>query len=309
MDVRALPQGWSRLNPSVICVGMAAYDHIWHLDELPQSVGKMKANEFGSAGGGMAATASVAVSRLGGQAQFWGRAGQDIAGHCMLRELKAEGVDVRSFRLFEGARSSVSGVFVDAAGERMIANFRGENLPIDPNWLPLAELGTADAVLADARWPEAACYVFAEARRLGLLTILDADVASPEVFDVLLPLTDHAIFSEPALKSFAGNDAPLEKVASFGCKVAAVTRGSKGVYWLEEGKMNHLASFKVPAVDTNGAGDVFHGAWAFAIAAGAETIPAAGFASAAAALKCARTNGRRGIPDFKETLKLWRSAE
>jgi sulfofructose kinase len=301
-----LPKGWTGPNPSVICLGLSAYDHIWTLDTIPDNIGKSRANHFESTGGGMAATASVAVARLGGRSHFWGRAGQDAAGIAMRGELERSGVDVSAFQLFEDAQSSVSGVLVDGSGERMIVNFRGGNLPADPGWLPLNALKSADCVLADPRWPEAAVHVFGEARKLGIPTVLDADVATPDVFEALLPLTDHAIFSEQALASFAGTDAPLEKIAGFGCAVAAVTRGADGVDWLENGQSRHVAAFKVPVVDTNGAGDVFHGAWAFAIGAGADTISAAGFASAAAALKCTRSTGRRGIPDFKETLNLWR---
>ena len=69
--------------------------------------------------------AAVAVAQLGGQAQFWGRAGQDSAGQAMKRELALDGVNVDQFRLFENARSSVSCVLVDPEGERLIVNFRG----------------------------------------------------------------------------------------------------------------------------------------------------------------------------------------
>ena len=142
----------------------------------------------------------------------------------------------------------------------------------------------------------------------GVPTVLDADVAEASVFETLLPLTDHAIFSEQALAQFAGPEA-LEKVVKYGCQVAAVTRGAQGVDWIEAGRNRHHPAFDVDVVDTNGAGDVFHGAWAMAIGAGADSQSAAGFAAAAAALKCTRRNGRAGIPNFQQTLKLWRTLE
>ncbi|HMQ41037.1 MAG TPA: PfkB family carbohydrate kinase [Paracoccus sp. (in: a-proteobacteria)] len=301
----ALPPGWTRKDPTVICLGLTAMDHIWSVEQLPDSAGKSRAAGFASGGGGMAATAAVAIARLGGRARFWGRAGQDAAGLAMQRELADEGVDIAGFRLFEGARSSVSGVLVDPAGERTIVNFRGANLPVDAGWLPLEQIEQAGAVLADPRWVEGAAALFSAARRARVPTVLDADVAERDIFEALLPLTDHAIFSEQALTAFAGKDG-LARVAEFGCTIAAVTRGSDGIDWIESGALHHLPAFSVTVIDTNGAGDVFHGAWAMAIAAGADSAAAAGFASAAAALKCAHGNGRAGIPDFAQTLDLWR---
>lgn len=299
-----LPEEWQRSDPAVISLGLTAQDHIWTVDSLPAGMGKHRASGFDSTGGGMAATAAVAIAVLGGRSHFWGRAGQDAAGHAMRRELALEGVDVEQFRLFPGARSSVSGVLVDRSGERLIVNFRGAELPVDPAWLP-DNTGDAGAVLADPRWPEGARHLFSLARARGIPTVLDADVAEPQVFRDLLPLTDHAIFSQQALEEFAGGD--LQRVADHGCRVAAVTRGDEGVEWLEGGQTHRQPAFTVEVVDTTGAGDVFHGAWALAIAAGVKTAHAAGFAAAAAALKCTRPGGRAGIPNLNDTVALWRS--
>ena len=300
-------KGWPRNDPFVICVGMVAQDHIWTVNALPRNGGKIAATEFVSSGGGMAATASVAVSRLGGRAAFWGRAGNDPSGRAQRIELVHEGVDVGSHRLFDGAATSVSGVLVDGAGERMIVNFRGADLPPSPNWLPVERIVRADAVLADPRWPEGAAWAFTAAREHGVPTVLDADVSEPRVFEQLLPLTDHAIFSQPSLTHFAGDHDPLAIVAGHGCRIAAVTCGEGGVEWRENGENHRMPAFEVEVIDTTGAGDVFHGAWALAVAAGADTRDAAGFASAAAALKCTRPTGRSGIPGFEETINLWRS--
>lgn len=297
-------------RPLVICLGLSALDHIWHVEHLPAgSRTKVRATAFASKGGGMAATAAVTIARLGGNARFWGRAGDDPEGRLMRESLAGEGVDVSHFRLFPGARSSISGVIVEQSGERHIANFRGEGLPETADWLPLELIRSAGAVLADPRWVQGAVAAFEAARRHGAATVLDADVAEKEVFEALLPLTDHAIFSAPALTAFAGenNAAALERVSSFGCAVAAVTRGAEGVLWRTTGAIEERPAFPVPVVDTNGAGDVFHGAYALAIAAGAGIGEAMVFASAAAALKCTRPGGRDGIPTLDEILQFQRT--
>lgn len=303
------PPQWCEGTPDLVCLGLSALDYIWTVDTFAGPAGgKVRASDFATIGGGMAATAAVTAARLGARVQFWGRAGDDHEGRLMRRELEAENVDVTHFRLFPGARSSISGVIVDAAGERQIANFRGADQPTDPGWLPLAEIGKAGAVLADPRWPEGAAAAFSAARARGVPTVLDADMAEPDVFARLLPLTDHAVFSKPALEAFTGNDPePLTKISAFGCKVAAVTEGGAGVRWRQGGHAHHQPAFPVRSVDTTGAGDVFHGAYAFAIAACAPVAEAFTFASAAAALKCTRAGGRSGIPTLDETLHLWRT--
>lgn len=291
--------------PRVLCLGLTALDQGWSVARLPQGGGKTRAIGHEVRGGGMAATAAVAAARLGAQVQFWGRAGLDDAGRAMREELAGWGVDVRQMRLFEGARSSVSCVIVDAAGERCIVNFRGEGLPADAGWLPLAEVAHADAVLADPRWPEGALALFGAARAAGVPSVLDGDVSDAEVFDQLLPLVDHAVFSEPGLAAYAGRalddqglEPALRHALQRGCRVAAVTLGERGVAWHDGHRLQRLPAFGVPVVDTNGAGDVFHGALAYALGLRWPLRDALRFSAAVAALKCTRPGGRAGVPDL-----------
>jgi len=293
----------------VICLGLSALDQVWRVDR-PFAGGseKIKAVEYSTLGGGMAANAAVAVAKLGASVAFWGRAGADAAGQEMKSAFAAEGVDVENFRLFADGRSSVSGIIVDNSGERQIVNFRGL-YPEGADWLPREAVARASSVLADPRWVEGAATLFQEARTRGIPTVLDGDVADGEVFERLLPLTDHAIFSEPALTSFAGSarDGSLAALARFGGRVVAVTRGEGGVSWYESGGLHHQAAYAVQVVDTTGAGDVFHGAYALAIGAGLEVRAAMAFSAAAAAMKCRHAGGRNGIPDINECLAFMRT--
>jgi sulfofructose kinase len=293
----------------VICLGLSALDQIWRVDRLFSGDSeKIRSADHATLGGGMAANAAVAIARLGGRVAFWGRGGDDAAGHEMRSALAAEGIDVENFRLFKDGRSSVSGVIVDKSGERQIVNFRGR-FPEEADWLSLGEVAGVSAVLADPRWVEGAVALFGQARSLGIPTILDGDVADPEIFERLLPLTDHAVFSEPALAAFIGSasDASLASLARFNCRVVAVTRGDKGVSWYENGSLKTLPAYPVGVVDTTGAGDVFHGAYAFAIGAGLEVANAMAFASATAAMKCAHAGGRTGIPSIDDCLAFMRT--
>jgi sulfofructose kinase len=293
----------------IICLGLSALDQVWRVDRFFSGQSeKIRSLDYSTLGGGMAANAAVTVARLGGAIAFWGRGGDDAAGREMHSSLAAEGIDVANFRLFPDGRSSVSGIIVDGSGERQIVNFRGI-FPEAADWLPLDEVAQISAVLADPRWVEGAIALFGTARALGIPTVLDGDVADGEVFERLLPLTDHAIFSEPALASFAGSadGAALNRLARFNCRVIAVTRGSEGVSWYENGRLQQRAAYPVSVGDTTGAGDVFHGAYVLAIGSGLEVGDAMAFASSAAALKCTRSGGRAGIPSINDCLAFMRT--
>jgi sulfofructose kinase len=296
-------------NIKLVCLGLSALDQVWRVEGLfAGGSEKIRSFEYSTIGGGMAANAAVAAARLGAATAFWGRGGEDAAGQEMRDDLSNEGIDVRHFRLFPGGRSSVSGIIVDRSGERQIANFRGQ-FPVEADWLPLDELAGTSAVLADPRWPEGAVAMFGKARALGIPTVLDGDVAHASVFEQLLPLTDHAVFSEPALEGFAGSagDDALATLSRFNCRVIAVTRGRSGVSWYEDGHLKKLAGHSVDVVDTTGAGDVFHGAYALAIGGGLGVGEAMSFASVAAALKCTRPGGRAGIPTINDCIAFMRT--
>jgi sulfofructose kinase len=286
-------------SPRLICLGLAALDWIWHVAELPAAGKKGRATAFEEAGGGMAATAAVTAARLGAAVALWSRVGEDSAGEAIRAGLAREGVNVDCVRRFPGALSSTSGVFVDAAGERQLANFRGRGLPTDPSWLPLHEVAAAGAVLADVRWPDGTVALFAAARRAGVPSVLDGEAGGGERMPDILAVTDYAIFSVQGLADFAAG--PLEEslaaARAAGARHAGVTLGAKGYLWRDEAALHHAPAFPVAVLDTNGAGDAFHGGFAFALAEGHDLASCVRMAQATAALKCLRRGTRAGLPD------------
>ncbi|PLR41694.1 ribokinase [Chimaeribacter californicus] len=284
---------------TLACVGITVEDRLYYLDTLPEGGGKYVAREYQEAGGGPAATAAVAAARLGAQVDFIGRVGQDACGEALCAGLAAEGVSVQHCRRIAGAASGQSAIVVDRYGERMIINFPGRALAADAEWLDAIDFRRYDALLADVRWPEGAQQAMAQARAAGIPTVLDADL-TPQPIAPLLALADHAAFSWPALQRLAGDlppEAALRRAAALTPGTVYVTLGSQGCFWLEEGCCRHQPAFEVEVKDTTGAGDVFHGALAWAIARHATPAEAVRLASAAAALKCTRPGGRAGIAD------------
>lgn len=296
----------------VLCVGHAVQDFIFRTPQLPRSAEKHRASGFRSVGGGPAATAAVAIARLGGAARLAARVGDDAIANTIAAELIDFGVDCRHLRRFAGHQSSLSAVFVDDAGERLIVNHTDPGMPIDPAWL-LAELDWRDvhAVLADTRWPEGAELVLRMARKRGLPAVLDADVPVPKDGRLLAAAT-HVAFSLAGLRDFSGcTDTPTDIETAL-CGVAesvrgwcCVTLGARGVAMVDgriRGNItvDYVPAFHVTPVDTLGAGDVWHGAFALALAEQYQERDAVRAASAAAAVKVTRHGGRAGAPTRAE---------
>jgi len=298
--------------PRLICLGHATLDRIYQVEHLPTTPTKMRAKGFSEVGGGMSANAACAIARLldpaAGSVALWGRAGGDSAGLLIRDELLRYGVDASRFRLFPGCISSQTAVMVDAAGERMIVNYRGD-VPLDDiSWIDFEDVAGASAVLTDVRWREGASALLRAARRFGVPSVLDADLGEIAIKNALIPLAEHVVFSEPGLHEWCGHgehERALRDAAALGARIAAVTCGEKGSFFLIDGALHHVPAHRVTVVDTVGAGDVFHGAYALALGEGKAVLEAARFASAAAALKCTHHGGRTGAPtrgDVRELL-------
>lgn len=149
---------------------------------------------------------------------------------------------------------------------------------------------------------EGTVKAFTLARGAGVPTLLDADV-TPQDITSLVALADHAVFSAPGLKRMTGSESGeegLNKAAAQTDGRVYVTQGAEGALWKEYDRFCHLPAFVVKTVDTTGAGDVFHGALALALAENMPTETAIQFASAVAAMKCTRPGGRAGIPEREQ---------
>ncbi len=289
------------MTAEVVCVGIAVLDEVFAVDDLPAGPGKYRAHHRVEVGGGVAANAAVTVARLGGTARFVGRVGDDEAGERILAGLRAEGVDASAVERVAGEASPVSAVLVDGAGERLIVNHAGPGL-FSAGRAGADQVAGAGAVLADMRWKGGSLGALRAARAAGIPAVLDCD-HDPAGREELLAAATHVVFALPTLARFTGvPDAPgaLAAAAWHTDAWVAATAGAAGVHWLDGGEARHLAAFEVGVVDTLGAGDVFHGAFALALAEGRPVAEALRFAAAAAAIKCTRFGGRAGIPTRAE---------
>ncbi len=285
----------------VFCLGIATLDYVYSVETMPTRGEKYRSRGLAVVGGGCAGNASVAIARLGGACWLATRLADDLTGDQIVADLAAEGVDAGFARRVSGLRSPVSAILVDAEGERMVISYSDPAMPEDVAWLPASLPEGAGAVLADTRWGEGALAALKLARSASVPGVLDGDRKPPH--PDLVGTASHVAFSQQALREISGEEDPragLARVAAGVPTWLAVTLGKDGVLFLEGGEVRHSPAFVVETVDTLGAGDVWHGAFALALAEGQDEPTAIRFASAAAAIKCTRFGGRSGAPKREE---------
>jgi sulfofructose kinase len=287
--------------PRILCIGIPIRDLKFRIGGMVAHGSKNPASHFDEICGGNGLNAAVAIARLGGQAALTGPVGDsnETTSRVIFDLLDREGVDTSHLVHMPGLVTSASAILIHPDGERSNITFRDPRLWTvrlpDPDIL----LRDCDAILAESRCSGFAADLCARARAHGIPVVIDID--NPMALDDrLLAASSHLIFSSEALRASAGlsDDAgSLRKIAGLTPAFLAATRGPQGTIWLDAARaVQETPAFAVQAVDSLGAGDVFHGAFTLALTERQDIAGALRFASAAAALKCTRHGGALGCP-------------
>jgi sulfofructose kinase len=283
----------------VLCVGAGTYDLVYSVDRHPQPDEKIRATSFVGCGGGPAANAAVTVARLGLQAAFVGYLGSDIFGNAHIEELQQAGVNTDL--VTRGVYSSaLSVVMVKPDGSRALVNYRNPESFLAAGSVDFSSVATR-VILFDGHEPYISPSLARSARQRGIITLLDAGSIHSGT-EELAGLVDYLVCSERFGLDFTGEtneERAIEKLKSYAPNLI-ITVGDRGLIWKNAGGSGRLEAFKVKAVDTTGAGDVFHGALAACLAQEKEWFESLRYASAAGALCCTKIGARLGIPGKKE---------
>ena len=291
----------------ILCVGACVWTTIFRVAHLPDArkgSAKIIPDEAIQIGDGMSASAACAIVKLGGRAEFWARVGDDANGRAAIASLTDAGLDCTRVHYMPGVKGSFCSVVIDGDGERIVIPRHDPALPNDTAWMPLERIanGEFSAVLTEVRWREGAAAVLDAARAIGIPAILDAEVGADGVLDDLAKRATHVLYSETGLAAHVGDGdvrAQLQRCqAMLPDAFVGVTRGAEGFFWLDRstGHVEHATGVSVTAVDTLGAGDVFHGAYALGVVEGMSAHENGRFACVAASLKCEVFGGRIGAP-------------
>lgn len=299
----------STASPRILCIGMPVRDLTFRVQGVPARGSKENASHFAEICGGNALNAAIGIVRLGGRASLCGPMGDasETTSRFIFDKLAEEGIEANHLVHMPGLVTPLSAIMIDPSGERTIVTFRDPEL-WKVNLPPIGILlEDCSAILTESRCAEFCTDLCAEARRRGIPVIVDVDRAM-SLREGLLTASSHLVFSSEPLQEtadIADDGAALRKIATLTSSFLAGTRGPKGTIWLDEhGQLEETPAFPVHTVDTLGAGDIFHGAFALAITEGMELRRALRFASAAAALKCTRFGGAFAAPQRAEVERL-----
>ena len=300
----------------IVGIGACVMDTLITVPHYPKEDTKLKAVEVRAAGGGPTATGLVAAARLGIEAGYIGVLSDDNGGTFLKQDFEKYGVDISHVEIKGGYRSFTSTIWLanDNATRTCVFD-RGNLPPLNIDEAAAQAIAAADILMIDGNEmdaAEAACMI---ARKHNTKILYDCGGLYQGV-ERLLKLTDIMIPSEEFAMGHTGcstvNEAAEKLYDMYHPEVVVVTCGKEGgiIYRgkktengaVQKAVMEKYPAFLVDAVDTNGSGDVFHGAYAAGMVKGLSYEECCYFASAVSALKCTGIGARESVPDY-ETVK------
>ena len=285
----------------VLCVGASTYDLVYSVEHHPKPDEKIRATSFTGCGGGPAANGAITVARLGLQSAFVGYLGHDIFGNAHLEELQEAGVHTGLVARGEHS-SALSVVMVKPDGSRALVNYRKPESFLAAGSVDCSNV-RSKVILFDGHEPNISPPLARSARQRGIITVLDAGSVHSGT-EELAGMVDYLVCSEHFGLDFTGaatEAGALEALNAYAPNVI-ITLGQRGLVWKNRAGSGSLKAYKIKAVDTTGAGDVFHGALAACLAQKKEWLASLRYASAAGALCCTKIGARLGIP-FREEVE------
>ena len=287
------------LPPKVdlVGVGLNATDTLIALANFPERGSKVEYRSANVLPGGQVATTVVACQHWGMSTRYVGIVGEDAAAVLHREAFARAGVETHLIAVPGGA-SPQSLILVDGGGERTVMCRRDDRVALKPAHLDRELIVNARALHVDGYDTEAATVAAAWARAAGIPVIADLDELYPRV-DELLENVDYLIVSrdipgrlmkEPDLEI-----ALRQMQRRYGCRLTAATLGHDGVAAWDGRQLHHISAYRVPVVDTTGAGDIFHAGFIYGLLQNWPLERQLDFACAAAAMNCMATGARGGI--------------
>jgi sugar/nucleoside kinase (ribokinase family) len=294
----------------LVGVGLNATDTLISLPDYPERGSKVEYHGATVLPGGQSATTVVACQTWGLQTRYVGKLGTDDAARLHREAFARVGVDARLIAV-PGAASAQSLIIVDAGGERTVLCRKDERLVLQPADLERSWIANARALHVDGYDTAAATLAARWAREAGTPVIADLDALYPGVGD-LIENVDYLIASRDfpcRLMREKNLEMALKGIhARYGCKLTAATLGPDGVLAWDGKRMMHSSAYRVPVVDTTGAGDIFHAGFIYGLLQGWPLSRQLDFACAAAALNCMASGARGGIQTVTAVEELMASA-
>ena len=283
----------------IICAGSIFLDNISRIDQFPKKLIKVLAKGIDKRLGGSAAVSAFTAKKLGCDTKFIGKFGDDDASVFLKNEFKKFKININKSITIKKCKSSQSFVIEDINGERLLAAYNDPKL-LNYKKIPNLDFRKKDIYAVDMRWIRIATEIARKTNKNNIKCVADLDnFKKTSHISQIVKNASHPIFSEEGLKTYRRTSkikTALFEIFNETQKFVAVTLGSQGVLWVDNNSLYHCKIPKVKTVETNCAGDVFHGAFASALSLNKSNKESIIFASAAATLKCMQSGGIYSIP-------------
>ena len=297
----------------VVGVGLNATDTLILLPKFPAYAGKVPFTGEMLSPGGQVASAMVACAKLGLRVKYIGTVGDDERGRVQLESLLGSGINLDDVQVRANCANQTAYILIDnTTGERTVLWRRPECLRLDPDEISEAMIAGTRLLHIDGHDTPAVAKAARIARQLGIPVTVDVDTIY-HGFDEVLPNVDYLIGSSEFPVQWTNERDPFKALEliqnEYGMKVAAMTLGAHGALARVDGRFVYSPAFVVNCVDTTGAGDVFHGAFCYAVLAGLPMRESLDLANAMAALNCTAIGARGGIKSMEDAKALMERAE
>jgi sugar/nucleoside kinase (ribokinase family) len=304
----------TQIRYDVLGLGCTAVDDLLYVPEFPAPDAKIAVVKRERHCGGLTATALVAAARLGARCAYAGTLGEDAESEFVLQTLQREGVDIRHARRRAGVRPVRSVVLVEQKRRtRTILYDTRAAGGAEAGHPPRAVIEQSRVLLVDRFGFPGMLRAARVAQAAGRAVLGDFESAQVRFLSSLLALVNHLIVPLSFALAYTDREDPheaLKRLHAWPREATVATLGAEGFLYLsgEESELHKQTAFRVRAVDTTGCGDVFHGAYAAALAQGLGLEARLQMAAAAAALKATRAGGQTGIPSMRELRQFLASA-
>jgi sulfofructose kinase len=297
----------------VVGVGLNATDTLLLLPQFPAYGGKVPFEEEILSPGGQVASALATCARLGLRAKYIGTVGDDERGRVQMESLREAGLNLDHVQVRTGCANQSAYILIDrTTGERTVLWRRPEALRLDPEEIAPQQITCARLLHIDGHDTAAVARAAEIARRASIPVTVDVDTIYPG-FEHVLPNVDYLLASAEFPGRWTNERDPfkaLERIQNeYGMRCAGMTLGAFGALARMEGRFFYSPGFVVNCVDTTGAGDVFHGAFCYAVIERLGMEEALDFSNAMAALNCTALGARGGIRTATEARALMSRAE
>jgi sugar/nucleoside kinase (ribokinase family) len=292
----------------ILCIGHASYDITIPCDGYPIENTKYRVEEKTECGGGPASNAAYLLGKWGLDTSFVGVVGDDLYGHRIISELNTVGVNTDNVELDNELETTLSIIIVNKkTGSRTVLAHRNPHMKLK-NKCDLK----ADVILADGQELESSIYAIEN--NLNAISILDAG-SLKEATLTLGKMVNYLVCSKNFAEEFTkikidfNNPKSIYDIyeimnKTFNNKII-ITLEAKGCLYMKDNKIKLMPSINVTAVDTTGAGDIFHGAFTYCVASGLELEKSLKISNIAGALSVTRMGGRNSVFELDEVMEVY----